>query len=313
MDNPTISIIIPVYNAGKCLRRCVDSILSQDFADYEILLIDDGSKDESGSICDHYSAMDNRVRVFHKENGGVSSARNLGLDNAKGFWIAFVDSDDYVSPNYCKAVEKRDEDLIILQSEHLNSVNGTCFSQSIMPQIITERDNMNAFLSQHILYHIMMTPWGKFLKRDIIGDLRFDENQKLGEDVIFVHQYLLSCKSISVVNGSIYYYNNTENSGIKYGMEPEQGLVHMKNIISHYRMLELNNLQFEVFEFGLFFSLCKKQMIGHSNVWFKDSFVKGLIKRCRSQWTLKQYFKYRLFRVPFIFNYYEKNENKKRN
>ena len=102
--NPKISVIVPVYNVEKYLRRCIDSILSQTFSDFELLLIDDGSKDKSGEICDEYAAKDARVRVFHKENGGVSSARNLGLDNAKGDWITFSDSDDELLPDAFEAV-----------------------------------------------------------------------------------------------------------------------------------------------------------------------------------------------------------------
>lgn len=94
MNKPMISVIVPVYNAEKYLQRCVDSILKQSFTDFEVLLIDDGSHDRSGELCDEYGDKDNRVRVFHKENGGVSSARNVGLDNALGDWLAFVDSDD---------------------------------------------------------------------------------------------------------------------------------------------------------------------------------------------------------------------------
>lgn len=93
-DMSTISVIVPVYNTEQYLPRCIDSILSQSFTDFGLLLIDDGSKDGSGKICDAYAEKDNRIRVFHKENGGVSSARNLGLDNAKGEWVCFVDSDD---------------------------------------------------------------------------------------------------------------------------------------------------------------------------------------------------------------------------
>ena len=89
-----VSVIVPVYKAEKWLHRCVDSILAQTMEDFELLLIDDGSPDRSGEICDEYAAKDSRVRVFHKENGGVSSARNLGLDNAQGEWISFVDADD---------------------------------------------------------------------------------------------------------------------------------------------------------------------------------------------------------------------------
>ena len=101
---PKISVIVPVYNVEKYLHRCVDSILAQTFTDFELLLINDGSKDSSGVICDEYAAKDSRVLVFHKENGGVSSARNMGLDNAKGEWISFVDSDDWVEKEYLETL-----------------------------------------------------------------------------------------------------------------------------------------------------------------------------------------------------------------
>ena len=99
-QSPKISVIVPVYNVEKYLPRCIDSILSQTFKDFELLLIDDGSPDNCGKICDEYAAKDRRVRVFHKPNGGVSSARNLGLDKACGEWITFIDSDDYVAVDY---------------------------------------------------------------------------------------------------------------------------------------------------------------------------------------------------------------------
>ena len=95
---PNISIIVPVYNAEQWLERCIDSIVAQTYADWELLLIDDGSTDCSGAICDRYAASDPRIQAFHKPNGGVSSARNLGLDHAQGEWITFVDSDDYTYP-----------------------------------------------------------------------------------------------------------------------------------------------------------------------------------------------------------------------
>lgn len=97
---PKISIIVPVYNTQEWLRRCVDSILAQTYTDFEVLLVDDGSIDGSGKICDDYASLDSRVRVFHKPNGGVSSARNMGLDNARGEWITFCDADDWVDIDY---------------------------------------------------------------------------------------------------------------------------------------------------------------------------------------------------------------------
>lgn len=98
MDRETISVIVPVYNVEKYLSRCVDSILNQTYSDLEVILVDDGSKDASGSICDAYAAKDSRIRVIHKENGGLSSARNAGIDAATGAYLAFVDSDDWIEP-----------------------------------------------------------------------------------------------------------------------------------------------------------------------------------------------------------------------
>ena len=111
MADSKISIIVPVYNVERFLRKCIDCILAQTFIDFELLLINDGSKDNSGAICDEYGAKDSRIRVFHKKNGGVSSARNLGLDNAKGEWVIFMDADDFWCDNtileqlYSNAIE----------------------------------------------------------------------------------------------------------------------------------------------------------------------------------------------------------------
>ena len=102
---PIISIIVPVYNTEKYLDQCIQSVLAQTYTNWELLLIDDGSTDSSGAICDKYAAEDNRIRVFHKENGGVSSARNLGLDNAQGEWISFVDADD-CEVNFARSAKK---------------------------------------------------------------------------------------------------------------------------------------------------------------------------------------------------------------
>ena len=100
MEIPQISIVVPVYNVEKYLERCIDSILAQTFTDFELLLINDGSKDSSGLICDKYAEKDSRIRVFHKENEGVSRARNLGISNARGRWLCFIDSDDWVDKEY---------------------------------------------------------------------------------------------------------------------------------------------------------------------------------------------------------------------
>ena len=113
MNSPLISVIVPVYNAEGTLRQCVDSILGQGNKDFELLLVNDGSNDNSPAICDEYSQKDNRVKVFHKPNGGVSSARNLALDVAQGRWICFIDSDDYITENYFDITSGNSDDILI--------------------------------------------------------------------------------------------------------------------------------------------------------------------------------------------------------
>ena len=113
MTQPTISIIVPVYNSEKYLDACIDSILSQSFRDFELILVDDGSKDSSAQICDEYASQDTRVRVIHKANGGVSAARNDGLDIAKGEYITFIDSDDWVERESLSTISNyRDYDIV---------------------------------------------------------------------------------------------------------------------------------------------------------------------------------------------------------
>lgn len=115
--NPSVSIIVPVYNAGKSIKRCIDSILSQEFTDFEVILVDDGSRDESGLICDEYAGKDKWIRVFHKENTGVSDSRNLVFDEARGKYLQFVDSDDWITSDATgmlyRAAEERHCDFVI--------------------------------------------------------------------------------------------------------------------------------------------------------------------------------------------------------
>lgn len=128
METPQISIVVPVYNVEKYLERCIDSILAQTFTDFELLLINDGSKDSSGLICDKYAEKDSRIRVFHKENGGVSRARNLGISNARGRWLCFIDSDDWVDKEYLHCfgdVFNYSDDIIVIQGmERIDGIQG---------------------------------------------------------------------------------------------------------------------------------------------------------------------------------------------
>lgn len=203
-----ISVIVPVYNVERYLRECVDSILNQTYEDFEVLLVDDGSTDGSGNICDEYASKDKRVRVIHKPNGGVSSARNIGLDNARGAWLTFCDSDDFVGPDYILnligGVERPEIDLVfnyaVVQS------NGVAIPEKYPEKTISVNNLDDLFLNNDLIWHT--STWSKLFNKQIIADagLRYCEDVHIGEDAIFLFSYLLNCREIKVVCTCDYHY-----------------------------------------------------------------------------------------------------------
>jgi len=206
-----ISIIVPVYNVEKYLQRCVDSILVQSFGDYELILIDDGSTDASGSMCDAYAARDNRVRVYHDNNQGVSAARNHGIDVATGEWIAFIDSDDYILPDYLQSMyhntEKFDCDLVMTGIKRLYEDNASKVIIREWQEGVYNVDELDKLYDLKILQY-QKGPVIKLFKRSIINDyaLRFNDKVRSGEDALFVYSYLAHVQSISVAPGANYVY-----------------------------------------------------------------------------------------------------------
>lgn len=194
--SPLISVIVPVYNAEKTLRQCVDSILGQDYSVFELLLIDDGSKDDSPAICDEYVVKDIRVKVFHKPNGGVSSARNLGLDNAQGEWITFIDADDYITEGYLDGVAEHDENILIKEYKKFDNTGVVACRRF---DGILSIPAFSDFIIQYVTDSLLRCPWAKFYKQSFIGNLRFLTDMKIGEDAWFVFNYLAKCKSFAVI------------------------------------------------------------------------------------------------------------------
>lgn len=213
--HPFISVIIPVYNTENYLRKCLDSVLAQSFADFEVLLINDGSTDGSGKICDEYAKKDKRIKVFHKENGGVSSARNLGLDNAKGEWISFVDSDDTVKENYLLNLTLNIEfeiDLIIggfIKTDE----NGNLIKGELKLENTTFSKNNKDVLINHTLFNIGF-PVAKLFKRELIATnyISFPLEVKMYEDSLFLMDYLYFCSNIKLVNTQDYNYVEVKGS-----------------------------------------------------------------------------------------------------
>lgn len=204
-----ISIIVPVYNVELYLRRCIDSILNQTFTDFELILVDDGSPDSSGKICDEYAESDERIKVIHKKNSGPASARNTGLDVANGEWITFVDSDDWINKEY---LEK------LYNSCKNNGVDiSTCgFFQTEGNEIEIERQKFNIKLYNPedlwIENQLRATvPWGKLYKKDLWSKIRFPVG-KFAEDEYTIYKVLFQCKKIAHSEAELYYYFVNLNS-----------------------------------------------------------------------------------------------------
>lgn len=212
---PKISVIIPVYNVEKYLHRCIDSILAQTFTDFELLLIDDGSKDNSGKICDEYAEKDKRIRVFHKENGGASIARNVGIEYCIGEYIIFVDSDDYISANYLgDLIESVSSSHIslVLQSPIRVYQDGRKETNDLQKFVFSGHEGLKNFIEYGFLKY--SEPHSKLFRSCIIKlyNIEFPKGIIIGEDGIFISQYLKYTDTIVISDKHGYYYSKYGSS-----------------------------------------------------------------------------------------------------
>lgn len=215
--NPTVSIIVPVYNAESSLSRCVDSILGQEYQDFELLLADDGSTDRSGSICDAYAASDSRVKVIHKSNTGVSDTRNTAISHACGTYLQFLDSDDWITPDatklFVRAVENTQCDMVIAD---FYRVVGERVSHK------GDIDDNSVLTREEFAGHMMKNPadfyygviWNKLYRRDIVEKYNLRMNTELSwcEDFLFNLEYILHAETFYALKAPIYYYVKTKGS-----------------------------------------------------------------------------------------------------
>lgn len=229
---PKFSIIIPVYNVAPYLRECLDSVLAQTFTDWECLCVNDGSTDESGAILDEYAAKDSRFRVFHKPNGGVSSARNLALDNAKGQWILFLDGDDFYTKNGVLNIlsdalsEQNKRDLLYFRKERF-------FTNCKLMQ--KKKDHEKRMMSNSFnnfpceLYHVGFCDC--VYHREILNSIRF-KPFVLGEDLIFFNEYLLKIGNVFFLDEVLYSYRIREGSATaSFSFEKLNSLLRIRAIL----------------------------------------------------------------------------------
>lgn len=210
-----ISIIVPVYNAENYLHRCIDSILAQTYTDFELLLINDGSKDNSGAICDEYVAKDSRVRVFHKENSGVSATRNLGLKEAQGEYIIFLDSDDWLAQNTIEVLlntqKKYNANCVVYG---FNQTSGNIWapqSDKIYEKIVELKKDFVYQLNTELLSSSV----NKLYKKGLIVKL-FPENMAFGEDLLFSLDYLEQCNCIVFIKDALYQHEVYNKSSLTH-------------------------------------------------------------------------------------------------
>ena len=220
-----VTVIVPVYNVEKCLKRCVDSIISQTHPKLQIILINDGSTDGSGEICDDFAAQDSRVEVLHQVNAGVSAARNAGLSSARGVWIAFVDSDDYVSPYYIEdmliAAVQNDCDIAICHAVWVREEDcgQTTFKRTTETRCATGREaSLRRYTSSDDFYN---SSWGKLSLACLWTDLRYPDGM-IAEDMFVSHSLIYNAKKIAIINAKLYAYVQTDGSIMRGEFKPKR-------------------------------------------------------------------------------------------
>lgn len=287
MEHPLVSIIIPVFNAEKTLKQCVNSIIDQDYWDIEVILINDGSTDHSKSICDDFSRNDKRVIVIHQNNRGVSAARNVGLDIAKGEWITFVDSDDYVSPLYFEGLEEREEDIIF--HEFISLWKGQMVKN--VPLKITK--SYKSFIETYFNTPYIKGPCCKFIKKGIIRSLRFPEDMRIGEDTFFMYNVLSRCKTFYVLYGSEYFVRCPEEElAQKYSISIPYAASSLEKIHSSFLLLAKSlylqrSLFFSNIQFFKYISSCRDKRTNLSE-WYANRQIKKIYKYVWTDLSISQ-------------------------
>ncbi len=293
--SPLISVIIPVYNAEKTLVKCIESVLMQDVTDFELILVDDGSKDSSGDICDRYAAKDSRVKVIHKKNGGVSSARNVALNIANGHWITCLDSDDFYGEHFFEGVQGRSEDLLINGIVFLED-NGEVENRIIL-EGASPKWSLTDFVSSYIHTPLLRGPITKFYRRQLVADLRFPEDMVVGEDSYFVFRYLARCKNFGILHSFYYYLIPPMPQQVKYGLTIEKAGVSLLHLMEAFKELE-ENLSIPRNRFLSFYSyfkmVSKDYWKRHPSRWLRNNNVMKSYKFIWQELPLTQKLRYKL-------------------
>lgn len=219
---PLISIIVPVFNVEKYIVRCIESILAQSYGDWEIIAIDDGSQDNSGSILDKYADNNNRIKVFHISNSGVSHARNIGIDKAKGKYVCFIDSDDWIKSDMLELMAnyaiRYECDFVQVEFSQVSDEGEVYRNICKSPGVIEGCEDILLAYSQEIIHNSICS---KLIRRETIGDVRLNEKLHIGEDAQFTFDICKRSKTVFLAEQDFYQYYQRKNSAIHSNYNPE--------------------------------------------------------------------------------------------
>lgn len=262
---PTVSIIVPVYNAESYLERCIESVLTQEYRDFELILVDDGSGDESGAVCDRFAQQDERIRVLHKENTGVSDSRNRALDIARGEYLQFLDSDDWLTPDatklFVRSAEESGCDMIIADFYRVVGENFSRKGDIEKEGILTRQDFANLMMENPADFYYGVL-WNKLYRRSIVEKhhIRMDADISWCEDFIFNLEYIRHCHTIYALQAPVYYYVKTKGSLVNSQGAGINNTIRMKlNVFEYYHQFykdvydeeSYENIRFQVYRFLL--------------------------------------------------------------
>lgn len=244
MKEELISIIVPIYNVEEYLPECIESLINQTYKNIEIILVDDGSKDNCGSICDEYAKKDNRIIVIHKENGGLSDARNKGIDISKGEYLTFVDSDDVVSTQFIEKLYKMilENNCEIAICDYIRFENEIPKDENIQVEVETV-SNLEILTRVYDENVKMIVAWNKIYKKELFEQIRYPVG-KINEDQFTTYKVIYNANKIAVSNEKMYYYRSNPNSimGSNFNEKRLQVLEALEERMQFYKDKSLDGL-----------------------------------------------------------------------
>lgn len=259
---PLISLIIPVYNSSNYLGRCLQSVLSQSLTEFEVILINDGSTDNSGEICKKYSLQDNRIKYYNRRNEGVSATRQFGIEHSSGIYSIQIDSDDWIDENYLKDLYetaiKTKADLV-----YAPFVKEFLHKSQIISMYKT--NNVKDFIKGIFTAQVWGGVWNKLLKMEIITkhQIKFPSNIKMWEDLVFISKYLLFAKNISYCENSFYHYTLYNANSLCATASKFNAVNHMMKAVSDLEMFykKYNNYEILNKSFGILKQFSKQKLL----------------------------------------------------